>query len=171
MQRIAIWLLPAEPQASALRAAIQSIAASWSRAAFAPHVTLASALPRTDIDEVLTAIAARHASYALAPIEAHMSGDFKTSAALAFSTSEAHARLRADILAALACDERPRDPHISLTYGAISDAAPIAAATARFAQPILFDAMRAVLYEAPVDSQEKVAAWKLGPRIPLPEQT
>lgn len=167
MERVAIWLCPAEPAASALRATIAAIAARWSRVAYEPHVTLASGPRRADVTDVLRVIAARHAPYPMTPRAAHAGDDFKTSAALDFTTTDAHARLRADVRAAFGWDERPREPHMSLTYGAVSDFAPIQASAARFTAPVVFDALRAVLYEAPVDSQEKVAAWVLGPRVPL----
>jgi hypothetical protein len=167
MKRLAIWLIPAEPVLSELRAAMRGLAAQWSRSPFEPHATLAVCNLRDDAQALLTALAKRHAPVMLIRVGQLEEPVFARSAALGLVQSPALGGLRGDAVATFAAEAGPFRPHLSLTYGAPPDRAPLEALYARFATPLRFDALRTCVFEHPVETQENVAAWELGGPVTL----
>ncbi len=167
MKRLALYLIPAEPDLSVLRAAMHELAQRWNRAPFEPHITLAIAEPLDDAQAQLAALAHRHAPVTLIRAGQLEEQVFTRSAALGFVQSPALGGLRGDAVVTFAAETRPFRPHLSLTYAAPPDRAPLEALYARFATPIRFDVVRTCIFEHPVETQENVAAWEMGAPITL----
>lgn len=159
-----LWLVPAEPARSRLRARISELALEASAPSFEPHITLTS-VEEVDARALGDAVAAVAASWPplrlVAGPTGHGATRFKTlfvrfdDARLAALAGELSARLGRSF------DVHSFDPHLSLLYCADLDQSRREALAARHdlrGEDITFDTVAA---SRPGEGEEDVARWEL----------
>ena len=160
-----IWLVPAEPLNSRLRAIIRQLAAQYDAVDFAPHVTISAGT--SDDDE--TCAIARDIASRFGPVElTYQKLDYSS-----LYTKTLFVQFHRSEIAQSMCDAinaagaRPSgyvlNPHLSLIYKTMPEAtqAEISRVLEVPQGIYLFDGLRAIETEAPLTQPEQVKRWRV----------
>lgn len=165
------WLLPAEPLRTALHLMIQQLAKKYDAVDFEPHVTI-SCGPSNDVQTEMIArvIASLTSPVKLTPAVLGYSSEYTKTLFIQFQESEVLRRMSDGIKQRSA---KPSDyllnPHLSLLYKTMP-AAMQAEACRTLEIPkgtYLFDRLRAVQTEIPLEEPEQIKRWRVVFECPL----
>ena len=170
-RRFAIWLLPREPERSALRATIVRLAARHATLAFEPHVTVfAGRRGRTDeVGRMLAGDLAGLPPFVLQGGRYGSSPEFSKTVFIAFECDPVLERISRSVGARL---REPQAynlrPHLSLIYKtlAVADRQAIIATFSPAKATLVCDEV-VVASPGPTDDWRSVAGWRIEQRIRL----
>ena len=162
---LAYWLLPAEPERSALASTIAKLAAQFDAPLFEPHVTVyVSKKGAENPEEALTGALAGCPPFRLSIRDVQCSDEFTKTVFVRFEQSPELSRLKCALQqASTGHDDYDLNPHLSLIYNEMSRDDKIAIATSihlPFTE-IVFDCAKAIISPTPVRSREDVEAWRV----------
>jgi putative hydrolase of the HAD superfamily len=166
---LSIWLVPAEPERAALAQLIDELARRYGAPRFAPHITLfAGSTARADWREVVAQAVQDSAALPTQVLEVGHSDQLFKTVYLQMASSAALLALQRNVRAALPdADEYAFDPHLSLIYKLLPEAARVELARELDAPPmILCDALSVVIPSSA--GWADVAGWQLQDSMPLP---
>lgn len=163
-----LWLVPDEPVRASLAATIEDLARRLGTTPFPPHVTLLSGMRAREGDVVRRA---GEMCRALEPMRLRAS-KVEASASffrcLALRVEETLGLLTAHAQAGMtfAPPDAPYEPHLSLVYGALDDAARAALVPElRQGLPVAFgvNSLEVWRTSGPVGDWKRLAGWSFGP--------
>jgi putative hydrolase of the HAD superfamily len=168
---LSIWLVPAEPERAALAQRIDELASRYDAPRFAPHITLfAGSTARPDWRAALT-----QAVHAVTALPVHVSGVghsdqlFQT-LFLRIATSAALTALQRRVAAACQeADDYTFEPHLSLLYKSLPDAARSELAH-ELAPPATFTCDALSVATPSPDGWGDVAGWQVQHAVSFPAQ-
>lgn len=164
-QMVTYWLIPAEPARSYFVSAIHDLAAKFDAPAFEPHLTIyATTLADENPAEILERVTAGFAAAHLMIAGINYSDEFTKTLFVQFQPCAAVTRLSADFRqASIVKEEHEVNPHVSLIYKILpaeTKAALANSVTVPFPE-VRFDAAKAVISPANIQSREDVEAWRV----------
>ena len=169
-QKVAFWLMPAAEAKAVFASLINPLAERFDAPAFEPHVTLQGA----DTEErnaigLLERIAATNAPLEMQVDRVAFSDKYTKTLYLQFRASEEAAELSNAIARAVGDDRYQFDPHLSLLYKTMSEAAKEELAR-EIQMPngqITFDAIKLVQIPRAIEGPDDVHAWRSIAERPL----
>jgi putative hydrolase of the HAD superfamily len=166
---LSIWLVPAEPERAALAQRIGELARRYDAPRFAPHITLfAGSTARADWREALAQAVQGSVALRTRVVEIGHSDQLFKTVYLQMASSAALLALQRNVRAALHdADEYAFDPHLSLIYKLLPEAARVELASELDApSTILCDALSVVIPSSA--GWADVAGWQVQDSVPLP---
>jgi len=162
---LAYWLIPAEPALSYFRSTINALAARFDASVFEPHVTLyVTNAAKENPAEVLTHAVANSKTYRLSIAGIDSSDEFTKTLFVQFQPDVALARLNESLRSVSVSQREYRlNPHLSLIYKKMlpETKAQIANSLSLPFGEVEFDAVKAVISPAKIESRADVEAWRV----------